>query len=108
MSAIADVLNALANGHGVVADELLAAMQELEKMQSDFQKDIWNQYVGHCYRHQAYFAPSPQFDNNCPACYWEHGKKMFVDHLIRWCTQDQSMLTARQVADAVVQMCNDD
>lgn len=28
-------------------------------------------YTGQCFRHQARFKPSEQFDNNCPACYWE-------------------------------------
>lgn len=28
-------------------------------------------YQGKCYRHVLRFKPSPQFDNNCPACYWE-------------------------------------
>ncbi len=27
--------------------------------------------TGRCFRHRTKFVPSPQFDNNCPACYWE-------------------------------------
>lgn len=28
-------------------------------------------YQGKCHRHFLLFQPQPQFDNNCPACYWE-------------------------------------
>jgi len=31
-----------------------------------------------------------------------------ISHIIRWCEQDNSALTKRQVLDAVVRMCNDD
>ncbi len=32
-------------------------------------------YGGQCHRHRTIFIPSSQFDNKCPACYWElqHG-----------------------------------
>lgn len=28
-------------------------------------------YEGHCFRHRLLFIPSEQFNNNCPACFWE-------------------------------------
>lgn len=30
-----------------------------------------DKYTGKCYRHVLKFIPGEQFDNNCPACFWE-------------------------------------
>lgn len=63
MSAISNVLNRASNGWPVTGKELLDAMQEWEQFSS---------FVGHCFRHNLRFAPNEAFNNNCPACYWEH------------------------------------
>lgn len=34
--------------------------------------DIYAPWPGRCYRHHLRFTPSEEFQNNCPACYWEH------------------------------------
>src|ERR1044072_8570969 len=30
-----------------------------------------SEFFGRCYRHRTRFTPSPQFGDNCPACYFE-------------------------------------
>jgi hypothetical protein len=37
-----------------------------------------DKYTGKCYRHVLRFIPSEQFDNNCPACYWESKHQLYL------------------------------
>lgn len=42
---------------------------------SDREMAEMKDYSGRCFRHKVRFRPSEEFNNNCPACYWEREAK---------------------------------
>lgn len=63
------------SGIGSPALALRDALKQFISLEEERSEDRIENYKGKCYRHNLRFAPSSQFDNNCPACFWESKSK---------------------------------